>query len=59
MLRNGRTELVVAYLLVAPFVLVYGWMFIYPTIQMVVLSFTNAPLIGAGKWAFSNNTAAL
>ena len=55
MLRNGRTELLVAYLLVAPFVLVYGWMFIYPTIQMVVLSFTNAPLIGAGKWVGLKN----
>ncbi|MGB8818708.1 MAG: sugar ABC transporter permease [Rhizobiaceae bacterium] len=55
MLRNRRTELLVAYLLVAPFILVYGWMFIYPTIQMVVLSFTNAPLIGEGKWVGLKN----
>ena len=55
MLRNRRTELLVAYLLVAPFILVYGWMFIYPTIQMAVLSFTNAPLIGAGKWVGLKN----
>lgn len=55
MLRNRRTELLVAYLLVAPFILVYGWMFVYPTIQMVVLSFTNAPLIGQGKWVGLKN----
>jgi multiple sugar transport system permease protein len=55
MLRNRRSELLVAYLLVAPFVLIYGWMFIYPTIQMVVLSFTNAPLIGEGKWVGLKN----
>jgi multiple sugar transport system permease protein len=55
MLRNRRTELLVAYLLVAPFVLIYGWMFIYPTIQMITLSFTNAPLIGEGKWVGLKN----
>jgi multiple sugar transport system permease protein len=50
MLRNRRTEILVAYILVAPFVLLYAWMFIYPTIQMVRLSFTDAPVIGTGKW---------
>jgi multiple sugar transport system permease protein len=30
-------------------------MFIYPTIQMVQLSFTNAPLIGAGVWVGLTN----
>ena len=57
MLRNQRTEMLVAFVLVAPFVLIYGWMFIYPTIQMVRLSLTNAPLIGVGKWiGFKNYT---
>ena len=55
MLRNRRSELLVAYLLVAPFVAIYGWMFIYPTIQMVMLSFTNAPLIGEGTWVGLKN----
>ena len=50
MLKDRRTEITVALILVAPFVAIYGWLFIYPTIQMVKLSFTNAPLIGAGDW---------
>ncbi len=57
MLRNRRREILVAYILVAPFILIYGWMFIYPTIQMVQMSFTDAHLIGAGKWVgFKNYT---
>ncbi len=50
MLKSRTNELFVAAVLVAPFVVVYGWMFVYPTIHMVILSFTNAPLIGAGDW---------
>ena len=50
MLKSRRSELLVAAILIAPFVAIYGWMFIYPTIQMVQLSFTDAPLIGDGKW---------
>ena len=50
MLKSRRNEYFVAAVLVAPFVVVYGWLFIYPTIQMVQLSFTNAPLIGSGTW---------
>ena len=34
----------------APFVVAYLVLFIYPTCKMVALSFTNAPLIGAGRW---------
>ena len=45
-----RHELIAAAVLVAPFVAIYGWMFIWPTIQMVRLSFTDAPLIGEGDW---------
>jgi multiple sugar transport system permease protein len=55
MLKSRRNEAFIAFLLVAPFVAVYAWLFIYPTIQMVNLSFTNAPLIGDGSWiAFEN-----
>ena len=49
MLKSRRSEALVALVLVAPFVIIYGWLFIYPTIQMVNLSFTNAPLIGTGE----------
>ena len=50
MTRTRRNEAVVALVLVAPFLAIYAWLFIYPTIQMVILSFTNSPLIGEGTW---------
>lgn len=55
MLKSRRNEIMVAMVLIAPFVVVYGWLFIYPTIQMVRLSFTNAPLIGEGAWIGLDN----
>lgn len=55
MLKDRRTEIIVALVLVAPFVAIYGWLFIYPTFRMVELSFTNAPLIGAGDWVGFDN----
>jgi multiple sugar transport system permease protein len=55
MLKSRRNEAFIAFLLVAPFVAVYGWLFIYPTIQMVNLSFTDAPLIGDGSWIALEN----
>ena len=55
MLRSHRREMWVAFILVAPFVAIYLWMFIYPTIQMVQLSFTNAPLVGSGDWLGTAN----
>jgi len=39
----------------APFVVIYGVLFVYPTLKMVHLAFTNAPLIGAGKWVGFDN----
>jgi multiple sugar transport system permease protein len=59
MLKSRRNEYFVAAVLVAPFVVVYGWLFIYPTIQMISLSFTNAPLIGSGDWVGLQNYARL
>ena len=44
MRESRRREILTAGVLVAPFVAVYGWLFVYPTIQMVILSFTNSPL---------------
>ncbi len=55
MLRNRTSEILAATILVAPFVIVYGWMFVYPTLQMVELSFTDAPLIGDGQWIGFDN----
>ena len=55
MLTSRRTEIFVAMILIAPFVAVYGWMFLYPTLKMIELSFTNAPLIGAGEWVGFDN----
>ena len=50
MTRSRRGEWLPAFVLMAPFVAIYGLLFVYPTIKMVELSFTNAPLIGAGRW---------
>jgi multiple sugar transport system permease protein len=55
MLRSKRNEWLVAAVLVAPFVAIYLWMFVYPTIQMVQLSLTQSPLIGAGEFIGFDN----
>jgi multiple sugar transport system permease protein len=59
MLRNARKETLVALLLIAPFVAIYGLIFVYPTISMFITSFTDAPLIGDGKWVGIENYAKL
>lgn len=51
MLRNRRNEILTAFVLIAPFLAIYCWMFLYPTVQMVSMSFQKAPLIGEGTWA--------
>jgi multiple sugar transport system permease protein len=55
MLRSKRTEILAASMLMAPFVVTYGVLFVYPTIKMAQLSLTNAPLIGPGKWVGLDN----
>ena len=55
MLKSRRSEVAVAYLLMAPFVVVYGVLFVYPTVKMAQLSFTDAPLIGPGQWVGFRN----
>ena len=55
MLRSKRSEVITAAVLMAPFVVIYGVLFVYPTVKMVQLSLTNAPLIGAGKWVGLDN----
>ncbi len=55
MIRNRRSEILTALILIAPFVALYLWMFAYPTYQMVKLSLYKAPLIGAGTWVGFDN----
>src|SRR5271156_1869633 len=55
MLRSKRSEYTTAAILMAPFVVIYGVLFVYPTVKMVQLSLTNAPLIGAGTWVGLDN----
>ena len=50
-----RTQTREALVFVGPFVVAYLVLFVYPTIKMVELSFTNAPLVGGGRWVgFAN-----
>lgn len=57
MRRYQRTEVITAAVLLAPFIGVYGLLFVYPTVKMVLMTFTKAPLIGPGAWiGFSNYT---
>lgn len=55
MLTNRRKEVAVAASLVAPFVLIFALVFLYPTVRLVLLSMTDAPLIGAGQWVGLDN----
>src|ERR1700729_1839144 len=55
MIRSKRAEILAAYALMAPFIVVYGVLFVYPTIRMFQLSVTNAPLIGEGAWVGFDN----
>jgi multiple sugar transport system permease protein len=55
MLRNRRKDFLIALVLIAPFVAIYALVFVYPTIQMFRLSFTDAPLIGDGSWVGVDN----
>ncbi|MFZ9119139.1 MAG: carbohydrate ABC transporter permease [Paracoccaceae bacterium] len=55
MLRNHKSETIVAMILIAPFIAIYGLIFIYPTVDMFLLSFQKAPLIGDGTWVGVDN----
>jgi multiple sugar transport system permease protein len=59
MSQYRRSEVLTAVVLLAPFVLVYLVLFVYPTAQMVMLTFTKSPLIGAGEWNGVQNYARL
>jgi multiple sugar transport system permease protein len=49
-MADRRSETLPVIVFVAPFVIAYSVLFFYPTLNMIELSFTDAPLIGAGKW---------
>jgi multiple sugar transport system permease protein len=55
MLTNRRKDALIAAVLVAPFLAIYALVFVWPTIQMFGISFTDAPLIGDGKWVGTEN----
>ena len=55
MLRSKRSEYLTAAVLMAPFVIIYGVLFVYPILKMAQLSLTNAPLIGPGRWIGFDN----
>lgn len=55
MLRNRRKDTLVAAVLVAPFLAIYLLVFVWPTIQMFGISFTDARLIGSGEWVGLDN----
>ena len=55
MLTSRRNEIIAASIFMTPFVLIYGVFFLYPTLKMVALSFTDAPLIGDGAWVGTKN----
>ena len=54
-----RAQLWPALVFVGPFVVAYAVLFVYPTYKMVALSFTNAPLIGEGRWVGWTNYSRL
>lgn len=53
--QNGRSQTTTALILITPFLIVYGLLFVYPTLKMVVMTFTDAPLIGSGKFVGFKN----
>ena len=55
MVKSRRNEVVVAYALMTPFIIVYGVIFVWPSIKLFELSFTDAPLIGEGAWVGFKN----
>lgn len=50
MIRNRSRHRLVAFSLILPFVAIFALVFAYPIVEVVRMSFTNAPLIGGGDW---------
>ena len=49
-ISNRRRNALVAYSLIAPFVVTFVLFFLYPAYRVVQMSFTDAPLLGGGDW---------
>ena len=49
MQRYSKSDMRMALILLAPVIVVYGVLFIYPTIQMIILTFQKAPPDRAGR----------
>jgi len=58
-IHRHRRELRTAIVMIAPFLLIFLVFFLYPTLTVITLSFTNAPLIGEGDWVGLANYAKL
>ena len=52
---NEQQENRTALLLIAPFAIVYAVLFVYPTLQMIAMSFSDAQLINPRKWVGFGN----
>ncbi|KJF67713.1 MULTISPECIES: carbohydrate ABC transporter permease [Rhizobium] len=59
MIENRRKKSLIALSMVTPFIVVFTTFFLYPLIEMVRISFTDAPLIGDGNWVGLENYAKL
>jgi multiple sugar transport system permease protein len=57
MLSNKRDDAYVGAILIAPMFVVFCLIFVYPTLQMIAMSFTDSPLIGWGDWVGFHNYA--
>lgn len=55
MIRNKSRHRLVAFSLVLPFVAIFALVFGYPVIEVIRMSFTDAPLIGGGEWVGLDN----
>jgi multiple sugar transport system permease protein len=55
MIENRRKKSLIALSMVTPFIVVFATFFLYPLIEMVRISFTDAPLIGDGNWVGLEN----
>jgi len=50
MIENRKKKSLIALTMVAPFIVVFSTFFLYPMIEMIRMSFTDAPLVGEGNW---------
>ncbi|NTC84769.1 carbohydrate ABC transporter permease [Agrobacterium tumefaciens] len=55
MIENRRKKWLIALSMVTPFIVVFATFFLYPLIEMMRISFTDAPLIGDGNWVGLQN----